>query len=323
MFVGHEFVAFALGVVLARRLGASDASALAVGFVAGASAVLPDLDLLVGAVTYASLLGGSSASWEGLWSASNAIHRGLSHTLVGGVGAAVVLTAAALARRYSRTRTWGGALGAGGLGLAVVVGLTWIAFGAGGPSEVLSIGLVAVGAIVLGVLVEERTSLGTRAVFGAALVGLLSHPFGDVFMATPPQVFYPLDAAFLTESVRLAADPTVNLVGIAVVELLTVWGGVLAFASVTGVSLRRAVDPKAALGLTYPLLMAFVPRPTMVEAHWLGITLVPFGIVGTFVLRERRVGRSDRLLRALVTGLATVTLAAGAYVVAYLLVLRP
>ncbi|MGM0397547.1 MAG: metal-dependent hydrolase [Halobacteriota archaeon] len=324
MFVGHEFAAFALGVVLARRLGTSDATALAIGFVAGASAILPDLDLLVAAVAYADRLGGPAiASWDGLWSASTAIHRGLSHTLVGGVGVATVLTAVVHARRTARAGSKTGSLGAIGIGLAATVGLVSVARVAGGASEMLSIGLVLVGATVLGLVVAGRTSLGARAILGGALVGLLSHPFGDVFMATPPAVFYPFEVTLLSDSVRLAADPTMNLVGIAFVELVTVWAGVAAFASATGVSLRRAVDPLAALGLGYPLLMVFVPRPTMVDAHWLGFTLAPFGIVGTLTLLGRHHRRRDRLLRALVTGLATVTLAAGSYSFAYLLFFRP
>ncbi|MFW6265542.1 MAG: metal-dependent hydrolase [Halanaeroarchaeum sp.] len=324
MFVGHEFAAFALAVVLARRLGTSDATALTIGLVAGASAVLPDLDLLVATVSYAHLLGGpATASWDGLWSTSNAIHRGLSHTLVGGTGVAIVVTTAALARRSASAGTPRGSLGAIGVGLGVTIGLVSVARVAGGASETLSIALVLAGAILLGLVVGGRTSLGGRAIVGGAFVGLLTHPFGDVFMATPPAVFYPFQVTLLTESVRLAADPTVNLVAIAVVELTTVWAGVAAFASVRGVSLRRAVDPLAALGLAYPLLMAFVPRPTMADAHWLGFTLAPFGVVGTLTLLGRHHRRRNRLLRVLVTGLATVTLAAGSYVFAYLLFFRP
>jgi hypothetical protein len=314
MFVGHEFLAFAVGVAAARLAGKSDGTALTIGLLAGASALLPDLDLLVGALSYASVLtGGATASWEGLWGVSNTVHRGVSHAVLGGLGGAVVLTATAVGVRSWRTGDRWPVLGAFAVVVAVVVTLLDVAVTAGGARETLSIGLVLGGAVVLGTGAVSNTTRSRGELFGAAVIGFLTHPFGDIFLAAPPQFLHPLDIVLLTDSVRLAPDPTLNLLAIALVELGTVWAGVLAYASVSETSIRQAIDSRALVGLGYPVLMAFVPTPTMVDAHWLGITLVPLAGVG--LLARPSVGAStrERGFARLVTGLATMTMGALMY----------
>lgn len=322
MFLGHAFAAVALGVLFARLAGRDDATALSLGLVAGASAILPDLDLVVGAISYIPLsIGQMGASWEGLWGTSNAIHRGLSHTLLGGAGIAAVVTGVATSRANRRTEFTATSIA----GLAVVgvaaVGLGAVAWITGGIRELLGIGVVLAGAMALGAIVAARTSIRGSFLFSGATIGLLSHPFSDVFMATPPQIFYPLEVPFLAKSVRLATDSTLNLLAVSFVELGAVWVGVIAFASANRTPIRRLVSPWAALGVLYPLVMAFLPRPTMADAHWLGFTLVPFGLVGVLgVLGQHR--RREAVARAGVTALVTVTIAALAYLFAYGLVFR-
>lgn len=323
MFLGHAFAAFALAVVLARLAGQDDATAFSLGLVASASAFLPDLDLVVGAISYLSLLGGQvGASWEGLWGTSNAIHRGLSHTLLGGAGIAAIVTGVATSCRKRRASRTGASLGALAVVIVATVGLGAISWKAGGMRDAISIGVVLAGAVALGGAVATRTQLRGPFLLAGALVGLLFHPFTDVFMATPPRIFYPFDAAFLTESVRLAADPTINLVTVALVELGAIWAGVLAFASVQRLQVRRLISSWAGLGLLYPIVMVAVPRPTMADAHLLGFTLVPFGLVGVLGVVGRDPRRSATAFRAAGTALATVTIATVAYLLAYGVVFR-
>lgn len=318
MFVGHEFLAFALGAGLARLAGTRAETALAVGIVAGASALLPDLDLLVGAVTYSSALGGATAaSWEGLWGVSNAVHRGVSHTVLGGLGGATLLLATALGwrawdRRAVRRALLAAVLAATGLGALLGTALL-----AGGGNELVSVAFVGLGTVVVGTAVATRTALSWREILGGALVGFLGHPYGDVFMAAPPTVFYPLDVMLLTEPIRLAGDPTLNLLGITGVELAAVWAGLLAYLRITDVPLHSVLDQWAVVGLVYPAVMLAVPRPTMVDAHWLGFTIAPFAGVGLLSRGEQTLA-NHRIVRALATGLATITFAAGAYALAYL-----
>lgn len=94
------------------------------------------------------------------------------------------------------------------------------------------------------------------------------------------------------------------------------------------------MDFRAVVGLAYPLVMLAVPRPTMVDAHWLGVTIAPFAGIGLLSRRQPRLEarewssvvtrgwplsvHPDRGIRTLATGLLTVTLAAAAYAVTYL-----
>lgn len=314
MFVGHEFLAFAVGVAAARLAGKHHGTALTIGLLAGASAFLPDLDLVVGALSYASVLsGGTTVSWEGLWGVSNTIHRGVSHTLLGGLGGAVVLATTAVGWRSWRNGDRLAVLGAIAVGVVVVGLLLDVAVTAGGVREALSMGLVLGGAVVLGTVAASKTICTNGELFGAAAIGFLTHPFGDIFLAAPPQFLYPLDLVPLTDSVRLAPDPTLNLLAIALVELGTVWAGILAYTTVSETAIRRATDRRAIVGLGYPVLMAFVPTPTMVDAHWLGITLIPLAGIGLLARSAPGAPTRERVFSKLVTGIATMTIGALVY----------
>lgn len=314
MYVGHEFLALAAGIALARMAGAEDARALSVGLLAGASAALPDLDVLVALVSVGGLSPGQGfGAWDQFWAASDGIHRGVTHTLAAGASAGVVLAASAVGQRAALAGRRLSLLGAVGSGLAAVLAVLLL-FGPAVPvTGWLGFGLLAAGAIVLGGYAGSRTVLGGPAILGAALLGLLSHPFGDVFMASPPRAFFPLGIQIPAEAVRLAADPTWNLVGITLVELATVWIGLVAVTGVTAVRLPELIDRRAALGLLFPLVMLALPRPTMADAHWLGFPLAPFALVGIAAFRDADHEIGVRVLRGVGTGAATLTIAILAY----------
>ncbi len=314
MFVGHAFLALALGILLGRLTGRRNDQVLALGLVAAGSSILPDLDLLVTLGAIAGVLGDSLvSSWDGYWNASNALHRGVSHTLVGAVGAAIVVAGSVRGVRGFFEQRVAGVFGSVGVGVAglflplLVLGPAVDTFGWIGFSFVL------LGAILVGGVAATKTTLGSWPIFGGAVLGLGVHPFTDIFLATPPRMFSPLEPGLLTESVVFAADPTLNLVGIALAELGAVWVGVIAVSRVRGRGLGELIDRWAAIGVVYPLVMLPLPRPTMAAAHWLGFTLVPFAIVGLAPLVAGGRRDPDWLLRSIVTGLSTLTIAALAY----------
>lgn len=314
MFIGHAFLALALGLLLGRLAGFSDRAVLVLGLVAAGSSVLPDLDLVVSLGSLAGVLTDSLiGSWEGYWSVSNAIHRDVSHTLVGGTGTAFVLAGAAVWVRSFREGRLGRMGGGFGLGLAgllfplVVLGPTvdtigWIGFSA-----------VLLGAIVLGAFVASRTELGTKAILGGGLLGLWLHPFTDVFLGQPPAMFYPFESPFLADSVVLASDPTMSLLGVAVAELGAIWIGVIAASRIRGRPVRTVVHRFAAIGVAFPVVMLAFPQPTMTDAHWLGFPLAPFAIVGLTPLLDGGRSQPDWILRSVATGLATLSIATVAY----------
>jgi hypothetical protein len=55
----------------------------------------------------------------------------------------------------------------------------------------------------------------------------------------------------------------------------------------------------------------------MADAHWLGFPLVPFAVVGLVPVLEGGRSDPDWPLRAIVTGLATLSVATAAYALAY------
>jgi hypothetical protein len=103
------------------------------------------------------------------------------------------------------------------------------------------------------------------------------------------------------------------------VELSAVWVGVVVYVRVAGRSLRRAVAPRALLGVAYAAAVVALPRPTMADAHWLGFSIAPTALVGLPSLWTPATP-ADRRLRAAATGLVTLTLAAVAYLLAYTVV---
>ncbi|MDZ7849759.1 MAG: metal-dependent hydrolase [Halodesulfurarchaeum sp.] len=314
MFVGHAFLALALGLFLGQIAGLRSSRLLALGLVAAGASIVPDLDLVVTVGSIAGVFGDSLVgSWEGYWGASNPLHRDVSHTLIGGFGAAIVVGGAAIGTRSFFNQRVGPLFGAVGIG---VVGLFLPLLVLGSAVETVGwvgYSVVLLGAVLLGALAATKTTLGPGPVFAGAALGLLLHPFTDVFLGTPPRMFYPLEPGLFAESVVFTADSTLNLLGIALAELAAIWVGVIALSRVHGRRIGEVVDRWAAIGLVYPLVMLFVPQPTMADAHWLGFTLVPFGIVGLAPLLESGRTDPDWLLRSVATGLATLTVAAVAY----------
>ena len=321
MFVGHEFLAFALVAGAASLAGRDRQTTLWLGAVAGAAAVLPDLDLLVGVLSYVRQLGGEAVlSVNGFWSVSNVVHRRVTHPLaVAGPAAVGVAASGAVWRAWTDGTPGRGVVAAAVSALAVVPAFL-LGDGVGGPRGLFVAGVFTVGVGCVGIAAARWTGLSAGERLAAAAGGLLLHPWGDVLLSTPPPLFAPTDAQLLGERIVFAADPTLNLLAITFVEVATVWLGAAVYARVADRSLRRAVAPRAAVGVGYVAAVVSLPRPTMVDAHWLGFSIAPLALVGLPSLRGSGRSSADRRLRTLATGLATITVAAVAYLVGYLLV---
>ncbi|WP_336024342.1 metal-dependent hydrolase [Halobellus salinisoli] len=357
MFVGHEFLAFALVGWGASRLGADSPAALRLGAVAGLAALLPDLDVLYAVATYAvAVTAGTPLGWEAFWGVANGVHRVVTHPLPVGVAAALVFgVGAAVGSRRASSRAVSLPLAtllyalAAILYVSFLVYLLWTTAGTA-AAVVASAFLAVVGAV--GGVAGRQIRLPAVVLAVAAGVGFLTHPFGDVFLAAPPPLLSPFGPPVLTERVALAADPTLEIFGVLFVELAAVWLGVLVALDL-GVAeahrsssatvrrgvlgqLRATIDRYAGVGVAYAVTAPILPRPTVVDAHVLGFTIVPLAaVVGlSAAVRHRsritrweqaeeseptRQPRAHSALFGLVTGLATLTLAAVAYVSTYAL----
>jgi len=348
MFVGHEFLAFAVAGWGALRFGCDERTALHAGAVAAVAALLPDLDVVYAVATYVVAVGGGTPlGWEPFWGVANATHRVVTHTLpTGGVatlwfGAAVAVArwrraAGDRARPDPRWVATAALAGTALLGAALLLSEFRVAVS---PSAtVVAAGFLACVAVA-GWLLAARADLSTAGVTAAAGVGFLSHPFGDVFLAAPPPLLSPFASVTRAGRVSLAADPTLDILGVLFVELAAVWAGLAVFSRGAGSRvghtdrLRDALDRRAGVGIAYAPAAVILPRPTIVDAHVLGATIVPFAaLVGVWVgygsFRRRgatahagaAIRRFGPVYVGVVAGVTALTLAAIAYTTVYVVV---
>jgi len=307
--VGHAALAFALAAGAAVAVGLDRERALLFGAVAGVFAAVPDVDIgyaVVGLVTTGSV--DLATLPDVFWETGNTVHRGFTHSLVVGALAALLFGLSACRGRLRAVAA---------VGLTSVVFVTAVLLGAleGGvmASFLLAGAAVAVGA--------SRVGLSPRTVSTAALVGLLSHPFGDVFTGTSPTLLFPLEVALLPERVLLSGDPTLHLLGAFGLELATVWLAILVYLRLRGWSLRAHLHRRTALGSSYAGAVVLLPAPTLaVSYHFVFSVLAVGAVVALAGLPALDVHSSRSRHALLVTGVATVTVAWLAYGVAYLLI---
>jgi membrane-bound metal-dependent hydrolase YbcI (DUF457 family) len=319
MFVGHGLLAFAVVAGLAHLRGWPRERALTVGLLAGAFATLPDVDIVYAPV--ALLLsadpGGPLATAQAFWAAGNLIHRAVTHSLV--VGPLVALGAWAVSAADRRLRTAGGA---GLLALPVV------ALGVSGPLGSAVTTVFVAGATLLA-FAGRRYGLDPSAIGAAALVGLVSHPFGDLFTGEPPAMLYPLSTAPSVERVALSADPTLHLLGALGVELSTAWLALFVYLvvrhgparpSAFPGTLRGVVAGRAGLGAGYAVFVFLLPAPTLDVSYHFVFPLLGLGLVLALPTPRGLGDVTARPIRAAATGLAAVTVATLAYTLVYVTV---
>ncbi len=333
MFVGHAVGAFAAVAGGARLFGCSRERSLALGASAGAFAAAPDVDILYAPVGLASASGVADVA-ESFWSAGNLVHRAVTHSLVVGTVVAVALWLWSRARSGKTSDEAGvSLLNTGGASpllsaerggaLLALGGLVAVAGVVSGPLGALVMGAFALTSLAIAELGAHYGDLGPKAVFFTALVGFVSHPFGDLFTGEPPHMLYPFATRLVSDRFVLAADPTLHLLGAFWLELLTIWLAAVVYCELTGRSLTSHIHGRATLGVAYAAAALAVPAPTVDSSYEFVFSVLAVGAVGPAPLvrrvrRSRRALDGDRTLTAVLTGLAAVTLASVAYAAAYL-----
>lgn len=307
--VGHAMLAFALATALATRRWPTE-RALAFGVAAGAFAAVPDVDMLYATVGLAQV--GVGGVWEmtaAFWGSSHLVHRAVTHSLVVGVVAAAGFAVSVTDRAR---------LGAIPL-LAALVAVAYLTSGPLGGAMMFLFVLAGVG---VAIVAARTTDLGPRALLVAALIGLLSHPFGDVFTGAPPGFFYPFDVQLLDARVVLLGDPTLNLLAVFALELATIWLAGYTYLRATGRSLFSHLDARAAVGVAYALAALLLPAPTMDVSYHFVFSILAVGIVGVAprLLPSRSILAADwhEAITWALTGLGAISIAALAYAITYL-----
>ena len=324
--MGHSLMAFVLGALLARRAGVRPAHVLPVGLLAGGFALLPDVDTAY--TVYAVLEAGPENLFptpQYVWTAEAwRVHRALTHSLLIGAIASVGAGSLglALARSRDANRTDAVALLAGGSGVAAFGAILAVGSTTDGAAGLTTAGLYVVGAVALTGLAVRR-GIHARWLGIAAAVGLLTHPFGDLFMGRPPAFLYPLTATPPVGKIAVAPDPTVNLLALFGLELALAWAATWTVASHRDWSIAGAVEPQAVLAGGFAAAALVIQPPTLQVAYHFALGTLATGVVlGVVpgVVRGRASATPSRLghRTGAVTGLAAVSLAAFAYLLAYL-----
>ncbi|WP_340099836.1 metal-dependent hydrolase [Salinibaculum salinum] len=312
MFVGHGLLAFAIAASVAHRRGWSTDRALAVGILAGLFGTLPDIDMAYALFGLAAGAEGLFAASDAFWEAASVVHRAVTHSLVLGAIAAVGFAAwrARTTNAMGQTRIW---LGAVVLAFTALLGSVFLT---SGPLAAAIVTIFLLGGLAI-VHVAGSLDFGPGIVLSTALLGLLTHPFGDLFTGSPPQFLYPLDVTILADRVLLHPDPTLHLLGAFFVELATIWLALVAVAHLRGWQLLPRVRPRAALGVGYAGAVFAIPAPTLQVSWPFVFSVLGVGLIAVPIRLRRQVG--DRWY-TVVTALTAVTLAGLAYATAYSLV---
>lgn len=332
MYVGHSLLAFTLGALMTRAIGADRSRALLVGGAAAGFALVPDVDSAY--TIFAVIKAGPTnvfPTTKYVWTAEAwIVHRSLTHSLLIGTAATVAVWlygAVRTRRRWTATRPTRGTPAA-----VVLVGILGILIGIGfatdGSLGIATTALYLVVALVIAELAIRRgaTPIQTGS---AAAVGLLTHPFGDVFMGRPPAFLYPLWTAPPIEKVTVATDPTVNLVALFGIELFLAWSALWVATQLTGRSLTVHLETRAALALVFAGAAFVIRPPTLDVAYHFALGTLATGvvlgvapdIVGSSIETRSNAGW-ESYLTGVTTGLAAVSLAVVSYLVVYL-VLSP
>lgn len=306
MFVGHGLVAFAIAASVANYRDWPAERALLVGVIASLFATLPDVDMLYALLGVIGGTEGVVAASNAFWDAALVIHRNVTHSLVIGLFAAVgfALWRARPIRRYRAPA------------LLSLAALPVVGFWAGGVLAGAILGAFVLGGMGI-VAVANRWGFGPRIVLGTALVGLLSHPFGDLLTGAPPALLYPIEWTVVGGRVTLHPDPTLNLLGAFFVELATIWLALFVVARIQERHIVLRTSPRATLGVGYAAAVFAIPAPTLDVAFPFVASVLA---VGLLALPIRVRSRPDGWFTIATTALTAVTVAALAYTSAYLIV---
>ena len=301
MFIGHALLAFAIAVRASRRFSVQRRTALRFGVVAALFAAIPDIDVVYAPVGLL-LRSVETVGPDVFWETANVIHRGPTHSLVMAGLLAVAVTLWTVDNRAAK-------------GVAVAIGTTLVAIAAALSGTVG--GVVVLLFVVAGFAVATgayRAGVPVPTILGLAAIGLLSHPFGDLFTGSPPPLLYPIDVTLVAERIVLHPDPTGHLLAAFALELATVWLALRTYARVAEIRLADFLTRRAALGMGYAGAALLLPAPTLEQSAHFVFSVLAVGVVGA---PTQPFTRGVDWREVVVTGLSAVSIGLVAYALAY------
>lgn len=307
MFIGHGTLIFAFVAFTALFCGVSRERALALGVAAGLFAFIPDADMVY---AFAGLLHVEEASMfaaaNAFWATSTAVHRTITHSLVITIPMAIGVTLLAT----TQYRLKGLSVGV----FAVLVGVVYVESGSLGI--LVTVAFILAGTVVV-YLARNRLGLSAHDIGMVALVGLASHPFGDLLTGNPPTFLYPLEVTIMETRPTPFVDGTFNLLTAFGFELIAIWAGVIIFLHLNDQQLRTHLATRAAIGGAYALTALVIQPPTFETSYQFVFTVLAVATLG--VHPQSIIDRSEQnLVATIVTGLSAVTVAGVGYTITYL-----
>jgi len=309
MMVGHAFLAFAIAGLGAYLLGIEKEKALILGIFAGLFAFVPDIDMIyawkeIFTVFQSGLLGFS----DSFWAASTVIHRGLTHSLTTGL-----IGTAAFMAYYRHRKLSVLILGTVLLALYGLIFESWLA------ARVLTLYSLAGLAITEGAIRYDKLSV--KKIGAASLIGLTSHPFGDLFTGTPPKFLAPTDITLFQDTLVLNADPTLNFLGVFIIELGAIWAGLITAFYLMDRKIGSSLYRGRLLGIVFSIAAFFI-EPSLSESYRfvfsiLGLASLSAAII-FFADEEISLNRRGQL-ELVLNFFATTTIGITAYLTVFLL----
>ena len=281
MIIGHFFLAFALTAIIGKYLEIEDQRLIKLGFLAALIALIPDVDIVFAFSEILTLGSGFYEFTDSFWTASEATHRGLTHSLVilGAVSSGLIT--------YHRT------------GSKLFASVLLTGFTAAALTQGLFSAATMAMFIALGLLLTEKIGRNfTPREFGLTVItGLIIHPFGDVFTGTPPEFLYPLGLSLMESRIILNTDPVINLLAILLIELSTALLAIKKYSDLKGLKIWDELRYIPLLGVFFVIPGLFIREPTMSTSYQMVGGLIVFAAAAVFLVRLLD-GRDNRFALA-------------------------
>lgn len=301
MIVGHFFLAFSLVGLFALYRGWEKDKCLKMALAAGMFALLPDIDIIYAWKEILTLFTtGFYGFTDSFWAASQSVHRGVTHSLI------ALLSAVAAFTVYHKTSSK--YLAAGITSLAGITGFL--------TQSILTAVILAL-FMATGFYITYRLDSISLSEFSLVSgIGLLLHPFGDLFTGTPPQLLYPSSLSFIEERLVFFTDPVLNLFAVYGIELSLVWVSVLVYSNIAERSIKLNLNRFSILGLAYIFLAGIIRQPTLSTSYQFVSSVIITGLAVVFILRK--VEEDKNYFSWIVNFVAVMSLSSAVYLIYYL-----
>ena len=265
MFVGHFAMPFLLLYFLLNTYTELDQSRIIIFcIVSGIYGLVADLDILfafVEAILF--IVNTGNISIDKFWDISRTFHRQSTHSLFVGflsiIGIVIQSTYISDITKPYENILFDYIIS---IGCGLMMGFMINDFARG----ILVSGLFVFCVLSITRLIRFQISFNKRVVFMSAVIGILSHPFGDIFTGTPPEFFYPIYQISL-ERIVLFANETLNLSVLFLFENFLVVVLILLYANAKNIKINMIRSTLLAAVISGIIISYVIPSPSINDPY--------------------------------------------------------